>query len=703
LKSYARLMLLLIVLALSVGMLSTAINILGDITRLDLDEDRPGPVNPMMEPGSLGKSTESTKVDEEEPRELGPIMEIRLPTYTKYLRRYPAENYTGGRWIEATRYPSASYSGEIIPSEYGDSVSYSYKQFYVTPLTTFMGYIPVAPNTQTLMINTSVAYIPETQSFMSLGTFDIPYWVGWRMPGYSQAALRSANPLGTGMMIDVPDSIEPRLVTLAQQITTGYMTPYDKYRAIEAYLKENYRFKKDYTPAPSSIDPVIWFLFNTHEGVGSHFNSAFILLARSIGLPARAVIGFMIDPYNEIQYVMPQQAYLYAEAEFQGQGWVIFDAGPKHYSEGDVNITRQQTATNITGNDPVALKGKKFSVWGTVVTVNGTQVSGPQVEIIVKADKEDTNETGLVVGVGSVENGLFNVSCDATKEMEVGDYDLIAHTLSNRDYKESYSDPPITVMSETAVKITGPKQVYSGKSITYRGTITELSSGQPVANASLEVTFLDKTLELRSDDSGRVQYEVLFPENGEENITLTMDGTRFYVGSATSFGVSILIPPPNPTDLLSILLGFPQNIIIALSGAMGVGIYAARRNRRMKEEEFLEPRVSLPPGREKIGYEDGAPLDYGSYEEGVVKLFNRFYVSMQRIYPDIDDTMTPREFERNLIDRLPDNAHLALEDLVTSYEIAMYSNISVTEEDFKRTNATVELIIELMRNERREP
>src|SRR4030042_5818879 len=100
LKSYARLMLLLIVLALSVGMLWTAINILGDITRLDLDEDRPGPANPMLEPGALGKSTESTKVDEEEPRELGPIMEIRLATYTKYLRRYPAENYTQGRWIE---------------------------------------------------------------------------------------------------------------------------------------------------------------------------------------------------------------------------------------------------------------------------------------------------------------------------------------------------------------------------------------------------------------------------------------------------------------------------------------------------------------------------------------------------------------------------------------------------------------------------
>jgi len=338
-----------------------------------------------------------------------------------------------------------------------------------------------------------------------------------------------------------------------------------------------------------------------------------------------------------------------------------------------------------------------------VTTVNGTAVSGPQVEIIMKVNKEDTNETGQIVGVGSVENGLFNVTCDAAPEINVGDYNLIAHTMRNREYEESYSDPPITVMSETAVKITGPKQVYSGRNITYKGTLTELKSGKPITNVNLTVTYLDKVVHLRSDDLGRIQYDVIFPENGEKNITLTMSGSRFYMGSSTSFGVSVLVPPPNPTDLLSILLGFPQNIIIALSGAMGVGLYAARRNRRMKEEEFLEPRVSLPTPRERIGYEDGVPLEYGSYEEAVAKLFNRFYVSMQRIYSDIDDTMTPREFEQTLMDRLPGNAHLALEDLVTSYEIAMYSNITVTAEDFKRTNATIELIIELMKSGRGEP
>lgn len=702
-KSYARLVLLLLVLALSVGMLSAAINILGDITRLDLDEDKPGPVNPIMDPSAMGKSTESVSVDEEEPREMGPIMEIRLQTYTRYLRRYPAENYTLGRWVEAKQYPTEIYNGQYIPSEYEGQVIYVFKQFYVTPLTTFHGYVPVAPNTVTLMLNTSLAYIPEGRSFLSLGPFDQPYWVSWEMPNYNAAALRSSTPVASGLMLDVPDGIEARLAAEATRITAGLTSPYDKYKAIEAHLKEEYTFKKEFRPSPPAIDPVEWFLFNTREGVGNHFNSAFILLARSIGLPARAVIGYMVDPYNEVQYVMPQQAYLYAEAKFQNQGWVIFDATPKHYDEGKVNITRQQTVTNITDNDPIALKGEKFHVWGTVTTVNGTAVSGPQVEIIMKVNKDDDNETGLVVGVSFAENGLFNVTCDATPEINVGDYNLIAHTMKNREYDESYSDPPITVMSETAVKITGPRQVYSGRNITYKGFLTELKSGKPITNVNLTVTYLGKAIHLSSDDQGSIQYYVMFPEDGEENITLAMEGNRFYVGSSTNFGVSVLVPPPNPTDILSILLGFPQNIIIAISGALGVGVYAARRNRRMKEEEFLEPRVILPTPRERIGYEDGVPLEYSSYEEGVAKLFNRFYVSMQRIYPDIDDTMTPREFERTLMDRLPNNAHLALEDLVTSYEIAMYSNITVTAEDFKRTNATVELIIELMKSGRGEP
>jgi hypothetical protein len=128
---------------------------------------------------------------------------------------------------------------------------------------------------------------------------------------------------------------------------------------------------------------------------------------------------------------------------------------------------------------------------------------------------------------------------------------------------------------------------------------------------------------------------------------------------------------------------------------------ASRRNRRLQKTPIIEARVRLPPKKEYIGYEDGVPLEYTSYEEGVVKLFNRFFVSVQRIYPDVDDTLTPREFQFILEERLSETADVLLEDLVTSYEIAMFSNITLSQDDFKRTNATIELIIELMKSARR--
>ena len=182
-------------------------------------------------------------------------------------------------------------------------------------------------------------------------------------------------------------------------------------------------------------------------------------------------------------------------------------------------------------------------------------------------------------------------------------------------------------------------------------------------------------------------------------MNLIKEESNYYLGAVDSIAVTVLVPPPDYTGLLSLLFTFPYNIGVALSGAIGVGVMAARRNRRLQEEEpVIEARVKLAPEREYIGYEDGVPLEYTSYEEGVVKLFNRFFVSMQRIYSDLDETMTPREVQYILEDRLPQTADALLEDLVSSYEIAMYSNITLSQDDFKRTNATIELIIELMKS-----
>ena len=705
-KQYARLLGLLIVLTLSVGMLGTAINILGDITRLELDENAPVSSKGFAEAQSLSGGEQQAQVGYEAQQERGPILLIKYPPQTKYLRRYAAYNYTQGTWSRPLNLEPMKYFGQLLPVDPTYPKSPIRVEFQISPLTNLTGYMLVAQHTDHLKFENKdqiVNYYDEIQSFDAFEPYDDPYWVIYKRYLHSDASLHSSQAIGPPETLRVPDYLKADLTTLAQRITQGKTTDYGKLIAIRDYLLENYEFDKDFARAPSTVDPIRWFLYNERKGVGSHFNSAFVLMARCLNIPTRVVIGYTVKPEVEMQYVLPQQAYMYAEAEFQNLGWVTFDACPIHYTEGEQNITRQRTVCNITGNDPIAIRGKQFNVWGTVTLVNGSAVSDTQVEIILKVDKTDILEQGLVVGVDVVSNGVFNITCDATPEILVGDYNLIAHSLETSYYLESYSDPPIKVMAEPILKITGPRQVYEGRNITYRGNILDVSDGTPIANTSIKVNYLDQIIELTSDAEGKVSYVAMFPENGRVNMSLIKEQSNYYLGAVDKMTVVVIVPPPDAKNLLSLLLTFPYNIGVALMGAVGVTVMAARRYRRLQEEDtVIEARVRLPPEREYIGYEDGVPLEYTSYEEGIVKLFNRFYVSMQRIYPDIDETLTPREFQYILEERLPKSADALLEDLVTNYEIAMYSNITLTQEDFKRANATIELIIELMKSARRD-
>jgi len=383
---------------------------------------------------------------------------------------------------------SINYIGQLFPPDPSWPRTYAQVQFQVTPLANLTGHILTAQNTDNIKFNTSLLYYEEIQSFEATEPYDDPYWVSYKLYEYSDAALRASRAIGPPEALEVPSDLVSDFTILAERIVEGESTDYGKMVAIREYLLENYEWDKEFTSAPSMIDPIRWFLYNERAGVGSHFNSAFIMLARCLGIPMRAVIGYTVDDQMELQYVMPQQAYMWAETEFENLGWVTIDASPLNLMDSDINITRQTTVTNITGNDPIAIRGKQFNVWGTVTLLNGSAVTESQVEVMLKMNKTDLNETALIVGVGFVEDGLFNVTCDATPEILVGDYNLIAHTLETRNYKESWSDPPIKVMAETIVKITGPRQVYQGKNVTYRGSIIDASDGTPVVNASMLLT-----------------------------------------------------------------------------------------------------------------------------------------------------------------------------------------------------------------------
>lgn len=126
-------------------------------------------------------------------------------------------------------------------------------------------------------------------------------------------------------------NITPETYALAKEITKDATTSYDKAKAIEKHLSENYKYSLDVTPLPSGKDFVDNFLFNTKSGYCTSFATSMVILARISKIPARYVEGYAMPAYTDAdgQYLVTGlNAHAWPELYFEGFGWVAFEPTP---------------------------------------------------------------------------------------------------------------------------------------------------------------------------------------------------------------------------------------------------------------------------------------------------------------------------------------------------------------------------------------
>lgn len=149
--------------------------------------------------------------------------------------------------------------------------------------------------------------------------------------------------------LQLPDTLPDRVRELAEEITAGAVSPYEKAKRLADYLRLNYRYTN--TPDDSkarSGDFVDAFLFEIQEGYCDYFSTAMAVLARSVGLPARWVKGYasgyneledeiemgllpvdegLLDPIGAGTYtVRNSDAHSWVEVYLPSFGWIPFEA-----------------------------------------------------------------------------------------------------------------------------------------------------------------------------------------------------------------------------------------------------------------------------------------------------------------------------------------------------------------------------------------
>ncbi len=131
-----------------------------------------------------------------------------------------------------------------------------------------------------------------------------------------------------GVLLDYGNS--DMIYNLAQEITAGYNSDYDKAKAIEVYFRNNnYIYDLDYRKEKG--DNVEDFIFTAKRGVCYEYATAMVLLARAAGIPARYCEGYnMSQPYNnraiDTNFVVTgNDAHGFPELYIRGFGWLSFE------------------------------------------------------------------------------------------------------------------------------------------------------------------------------------------------------------------------------------------------------------------------------------------------------------------------------------------------------------------------------------------
>ena len=160
--------------------------------------------------------------------------------------------------------------------------------------------------------------------------YDLPDMREAAVPSEAEEAKHRKN---LEAFLQMPENQSQDLVDLADKTAGLQDNWFVQAENICGFLRKNYQYTLDPSAKKSScLNGVDRFLFETQKGDCKDFASAFVVLCRSAGIPARMVFGYNpgdFDPVSGTRQIRPKHAHAWGEAYIPDYGWVPFDATPQ--------------------------------------------------------------------------------------------------------------------------------------------------------------------------------------------------------------------------------------------------------------------------------------------------------------------------------------------------------------------------------------
>lgn len=159
--------------------------------------------------------------------------------------------------------------------------------------------------------------------------------------------------------LQLPRGLDPQgaLLRLAQGITIGLETDYEKALALEHFFRDPALFTYSTNVAPNARDSgIIDWLLNPaspghRTGYCEQFSATMAVLARLLDIPTRTVLGFTPGEIRSDGTILvrDRNAHAWVEVWLPAQGWVRFDPTPR--GDGINPTTFEETGLSATDLD----------------------------------------------------------------------------------------------------------------------------------------------------------------------------------------------------------------------------------------------------------------------------------------------------------------------------------------------------------------
>ncbi|MCC7371736.1 MAG: transglutaminase domain-containing protein [Chloroflexi bacterium] len=264
----------------------------------------------------------------------GPVLKIEAPR-ARYWRTMSYAVYTGQGMVSGDVYGDRFEGDQPLPAPFGATEAREEITQRITVLANqsnlvFASDYPVKVDVPTLVEWRENQDDPAVVRLASMLRKGQQYTVTSSASVASEDQMRQAGeqyPKGVEKYLQLPPSVPDRVKQLAQEVTAGAPTPYDKAIALEAYLRQMSYETRVPTP-PTDRDWVDYTLFDVQTGYADSLSTSMVVMLRSLDIPARVVTGFAPGTFVEDEgafIIFESEAHAWVEVFFPRLGWINFE------------------------------------------------------------------------------------------------------------------------------------------------------------------------------------------------------------------------------------------------------------------------------------------------------------------------------------------------------------------------------------------